>query len=82
MRPKPTMPIVKPASSIGGAFQKQKSGLAVHSPACTAALCSPTRWQSSRSSAKTCWATESVPYSGTFDTGMPRCRAAPTSTML
>ena len=38
IRPKPTIPIVNPASSIGGAFQKQKSGLVAHSPACTATL--------------------------------------------
>ena len=44
------------------------------------AACRPTWWHSSSSRAKTNWATESVPYSGTFDTGMPRRLAAATST--
>ena len=37
---------------------------------------------SSSSSPIVCWATESVPYSGTFETGMPRRLVAAKSTTL
>ena len=61
MRPKPTIPRLRPASSISGDFQKLQSGLDDHWPSRTASEWSFTLWQSSSSSAKTNCATEAVP---------------------
>ncbi len=58
-----------------GDFQNEKSGERLHSPAATAAAWSAVWLQSSSSSANVCCATESVPYSGTLETGIVRSRA-------
>ena len=42
IRPKPMIPMVLPASSISGVFQKLKSRQRVHSPDFTAWSCRPT----------------------------------------
>ena len=42
IRPNPMIPIVFPASSTSGDFQKLQSGLCDHSPPRTASACIPT----------------------------------------
>ena len=55
--PQPIIPRVLPASSVKGAFQKQKSGLCCQQPSCTAVLCKPTLCVHSSKSANVICAT-------------------------
>ena len=61
MRPSPTMPSVRPESSVIGATEKHHSPTPLQAPSRTASACGAVRRASSSISAAACCATESVP---------------------